>query len=64
VTQKSVSGLPNKLMAMKELRGMFIISMGPVRLGKPFLPPLIGSGSTIYGERQTLKMQVSTLLEK
>ena len=25
---------------------------------------LVGSGGTIYGERNTLKMQVSTLLEK
>ena len=26
--------------------------------------PLVGSGSTIYSERQTLKMQMSTLLGK
>lgn len=26
--------------------------------------PLAGSGGTIYGERETLKMQISLLLEK
>jgi hypothetical protein len=37
---------------------------GPDATWESVPSPLVGSGSTIYGERQTLKMQVSTLLEK
>ncbi len=37
---------------------------GPDATWETIPSPLIGSRSTIYGERQTLKMQVSTLLEK
>ena len=37
---------------------------GPDAIWESGPSPLIGSGSTIYGERQTLKMQLSTLLEK
>ena len=37
---------------------------GPDATWETVPSPLVGSGSTIYGERQTLKMQVSTLLEK
>lgn len=37
---------------------------GPEATWEAIPGPLIGSGGTIYRERQTLKSQVSTLLEK
>jgi len=37
---------------------------GPDATWETVLSPLVGSGSTIYSERETLAMQVSTLLEK
>ena len=37
---------------------------GPDATWETMPSPLMGSGGTIYGERLTLKMQVSTLLEK
>ena len=35
---------------------------GPNASWESVPPPLIGSGRTIYGERETLKMQLSTLI--
>jgi hypothetical protein len=37
---------------------------GPDATWETIPSPLIGSRSTIYGERQTLRMQVNSLLEK
>ena len=37
---------------------------GPDPIWESIPAPLVGSGGTIYGEREVLKMQVSTLLEK
>jgi len=36
---------------------------GPDATWESVPSPLIGSGATIYGERQTLKVQVSTLMD-
>jgi hypothetical protein len=36
---------------------------GPDATWESIPSPLIGSGGTIYGERETLKMQISTLLD-
>jgi len=36
---------------------------GPDATWETVPSPLVGSGSTIYSERQTLKMQVSTLVD-
>jgi len=37
---------------------------GPDAKWEAIPAPVAGSGSTIYGEREALKMQVATLLEK
>ena len=37
---------------------------GPDAVWETVPSPLVGSGGTIYGEREALKMQVITLLEK
>ena len=37
---------------------------GPDATWQTVPSPLVGSGSTIYGERQTLKTQLSTLLKQ
>ena len=37
---------------------------GPDATWEKIPSPLIGSGGTIYGERETLEMQLRTLLEK
>jgi hypothetical protein len=36
---------------------------GPEAIWENIPLPLVSSGGTIYGERQTLKMQVSTLVD-
>lgn len=37
---------------------------GPGAMWENVPSPLVGSGGTIYGERETLEMQVSSLIER